>query len=216
MVVKGYNEYLTPTRVAETEEHWKTMDRSKVLQKILDFEPKTIVEFCCGTGWIPKGLPKDIEYHGFDANPHCLALARQKNPEESRGFTQVNVIGLTYHAVTDMAVAFSCLKHFTLVDYDQVYGLVLDAGRHTLCSVYLAPNDREDPGFDFPHTAISRAHLERVVKAHGHEILDILTMPPLVGAKEPLILTKRLEETMETTHPDVVYDDKPVESEFLL
>lgn len=197
MVVKGYNDWLTKECLAATELEWAKMDRSDVLRKITDFEPKTVVEFCCGTGWIPHGLPKDIEYHGFDANPHCLELAIKKNMEESRSFTRADVIGFTYHAVTDMALAFSCLKHFTLADYDAVYGKVLDAGRHTLCSVYLAVDDREDPGFDYPHTAITLDHLNRVVKAHDHEILDILVMPPLVGPKEPLVLTKRIEQERE-------------------
>jgi hypothetical protein len=195
MVVKGYDNWLTKERLVETEAEWAQMDRSKVLQKITDFQPKTVVEFCCGTGWIPNGLPKDIEYHGFDANLYCLNLAREKNPEGSRGFTHANVIGMTYHAVTDMALAFSCLKHFTLADWDTVYGMVLDAGRHTLCSVYLAEDDREDPGYGYPHTAVSREHLERIVHEAGHEILDILVMPPLVGPKEPLVLTKLIEVT---------------------
>jgi len=206
MVVKGYNDWLTKDRLVETEAEWAQMDRGPLLQKILDFEPKTVIEFCCGTGWIPKGLPLDIEYVGIDANMYCLELARQKNPTQV--FFQMNLLqDFVVQKPKDMALAFSCLKHFTLADYDQVYGLVLDAGKHTLCSVYLADGDREDPGMVYPHTAISREHLERVVKAHGHEILDILVMPPLVGPKEPLVLTKRLEK------PDVVLDEH---SEFLL
>jgi hypothetical protein len=203
MVVTGYNDWLTKERLAETEVEWAKMDRSKVLQKIADFSPQSIIEFCCGTGWIPKGIPKDVVYIGVDANPGCIDLAAKKNPEDSRVFVQEDVRKFeVLPDRQDMALAFSCLKHFTLADYDAVYGLVLDSGERTLCSVYMATQDREDVGLDYPHTAISRDHLERVVAAHGHTILDILTMPPLVGPKEPLVLTARIEEpspTMEQT-----------------
>ncbi len=194
MPAPDYSDWLTEDRLFGIEKEWAAMDRSELIAEIEKHDPKTVVEFCCGTGWIPFGLSKDIEYHGFDSNLGCLALAREKNTEDSRGFTHANVIGLTYHAVTDMALALSCLKHFTLADWDRVYGTVLDAGLVTLCSVYLADEDREDKGFEFPHTAISREHLERVLSRHGHEIINVLVMPPLVGPKEPLVLTRRIEE----------------------
>ena len=102
------------------------------------------------------------------------------------------------------------LKHFTLADWDRVYGTVLEAGNVTLCSVYIADADREDKGYDYPHTAVSREHLDRVVAAHGHEILDILVMPPLVGPKEPLVLTQRVNRHIDTFMAD------DTESEFRL
>jgi SAM-dependent methyltransferase len=196
MVVKGYNDWLTKERLEETELEWAKMDRSKLLQKIADFSPQSIIEFCCGTGWIAKGIPKDVVYIGIDANPHCMDLATEKNPEDSRIFIQEDVRKFeVLPDRQDMALAFSCLKHFTLADWDAVYGKVLDSGKHTLCSVYLAEDDREDPGYGYPHTAVSREHLERIVHEAGHEILDILVMPPLVGPKEPLVLTKLIEVT---------------------
>ena len=201
MVVKGYDNWLTKDRLLETEAEWAQMDRSKVLQKILDFEPKTVVEFCCGTGWIPLGLPIDTEYLGIDANAGCIHLAAQKDP--TREFLHLDILeGYLVRPPQDMALAFSCLKHFTLADWDRVYGTVLEAGNVTLCSVYIADADREDKGYDYPHTAVSRERLDRVVAAHGHEILDILVMPPLVGPKEPLVLTQRVNRHIDTFMAD--------------
>lgn len=194
-----YSDWLTPERLVDIEKEWGQMDRSELIAEIMKHEPKRVVEFCCGTGWIPFGLPLDVGYLGLDSNPHCLKLAQEKNP--TREFMQGDVRGfkgiklrVPIELSVDMALAFSCLKHFTLDEYDNVYGHILSAGDMTLCSVYLADEDREDKGFDFPHTAVSREHLERVVKAHGHEIINVLVMPPLVGSKEPLVLTRRIEE----------------------
>ncbi len=189
MPAPDYSEWLTAERLVQIEKDWAAMDRVGLIAAIMKHEPKTVVEFCCGTGWIPKGLPKDVEYHGFDANPHCLTLARQKNQDETRGFTRANVIELTYHAVTDMALAFSCLKHFTLADWDAVYGLILRAGRRTLTSIFRGV-EREDESHGFPHTRVSMERVERVVDAHGHRIVDIFTLPPLNVEPEPLILTE--------------------------
>ena len=195
MVVAGYNDWLTKERLEETEAEWAQMDRGPLLQKIEDFEPKSVIEFCCGTGWIPKGLNEATQYIGIDANPGCIDLAAKKNPEPTRTFVLQDV--RTFEKPSqplDMALAFSCLKHFKLADWDRVYGSVLDAGKHTLCSVYLAEEDREDPGYGYPHTAVSREHLERVLGRHGHEILDVFVLPPLVGSKEPLVLTRHVPD----------------------
>ncbi len=87
LVISGYDAWLTPERLEKTEGDWAKLDRTGIIAAIEKYVPGDVkhvpgdvIEFCCGTGWIPKGLSKGIQYLGIDANEGCLALAREKNP----------------------------------------------------------------------------------------------------------------------------------------
>lgn len=193
VVTQGYDEWLGKLdRLAETEAAWAKLNRGELIAKIMEHNPDTVVEFCCGTGWIPKGLPAEVHYNGLDANPGCIKLATAKNNDD-RCFRTVDVRKFEADYVYDMALAFSCLKHFTLPDLDLVYGKVLQSGKRTLTTVYLRPRDVEEQQHAYIHTAITMEHMERVIEANGHRLVQVFTLPPLNTMKEPLVLTERVD-----------------------
>lgn len=188
MVVSGYNKWLD-AHLEETEAMWANMDRGQLLAAIEKHDPATVIEFCCGTGWIPKGLNEATQYMGIDANAGCIAYAKRKNPEPTRMFAHLDVITMPQPEEHDLALAFSCLKHFTLADWDQVYGMILRSGRRTLTTIFRG-EEREDESPGYPHTRVSMDRVERLCEENNHRIVEIFTLPPLNKEPEPLVLTE--------------------------
>lgn len=191
MQALDYSDWMTPKYLEVTEPKWAALDRSELIALIGKSEPSTVVEFCCGTGWIPLGLPADVDYLGIDANLHCLALAREKNPE--REFLHLDIRSYEVRPPQDMALGFSCLKHFSLAEWDEIYTKILNAGDRTITSIFIGKKDLEDQSAGFHHTCVSRDHVVKVVHAAGHRIVDILELPPLNEGPEPLVVTERAE-----------------------
>jgi len=186
-----YSDWLTPARLAETEQEWAKMDRSELIEAIMEHKPERVIEFCCGTGWIPYDLPLNVEYLGIDANAGCIELAMKKNP--TRLFTLSDVREFATTDVRDMALAFSCLKHFSLAEWDDIYGKVLRSGKRTFTSIFMGDYDNDDDSHGFPHTAVTQARVGRVVRENGHRIVKIFTLPPLNKEPEPLVLTEAVD-----------------------
>lgn len=192
-MVVGYETWLTGEgRLEETEGYWAKLDRTELCAKIMEHNPETVIEFCCGTGWIPLGLPLDVHYLGIDAHPGCIHLAEKKNPTREfnqRDMRSVEILARSY----DLALAFSCLKHFTLADWDDVYGRVLRAGKRTLTTIYMKPVDVEEDLHPYVHTAVTMERVERVIKENGHRLVQVFTLPPLNKNPEPLVLTEAVD-----------------------
>ncbi len=191
MVVKqGYETWLEKgNRLEETEGFWAKLDRKDLIERIMEHKPESVIEFCCGTGWIPYELPLQIRYLGIDANEGCVKRARKRNPDR-REFWHMDVRKVEKTAICDMALGFSCLKHFTLPDLDLVYGKILQAGKRTLTTVYLRQKDIEEQQHPYIHTAITMQHMERIIEENGHRLVQVFTLPPLNTMKEPLVLTE--------------------------
>ncbi len=184
------------------------MDRSELIASIMEHEPKTVVEFCCGTGWIPKGLPHDVQYWGIDANQGCYDLAVKKNPD--RNFMRKDVRNVDVEKELfpcDMALAFSCLKHFSLAEWDSIYSKVLQSGKRTLTSIYMRPRDVEDPGHGFPHSAVTMERVQRVIEENGHRLVKVFTLPPLNKHPEPLVLTEAVDDGTSVVSSEGIRED---------
>jgi SAM-dependent methyltransferase len=205
VVTQGYDEWLAKdNRLKDTEECWAKMDRTELIEAIMKHRPETVVEFCCGTGWIPFHLPLQVDYLGIDKNEGCIELSRKRNPDGWRVFRHDDLLTLhkckymakdsKVEVFYDMALAFSCLKHFTLEDLDLVYGKLLQACKKTLTTVYLRPEDVEETHHPYIHTAITMQHMERVIEENGHKLVQVFTLPPLNTMKEPLVLTERIDD----------------------
>jgi hypothetical protein len=194
VVTQGYDVWLSKeNRLEETEEFWSKLDRKELIEKILEHKPESVVEFCCGTGWIPYDLPLQIKYLGIDKNEGCIERAKGRNP--GRAFWCQDVRETPRAEPFDMALGFSCLKHFQLADWDQVYGKILQAGKRTLTTVFLRPEDVEEQRHPYIHTAVSMEHMERVIEENGHKLVQVFTLPPLNTMKEPLVLTEAIDGT---------------------
>jgi hypothetical protein len=201
-----YKDWLTPERLAETEIAWSKMDRSELIAAIMKHDPKTVVEYCCGTGWIPYGLPNHVNYVGIDGNDGCVAYATKKNPEDTREFKQADVRRVMSAGDSfDMALAFSCLKHMTLAEWDGFYTTILRSGDRTLTSIFRG-QEREDESHGFPHTRVSMERVERLCAENNHRIVEVFTLPPLNIEPEPLVLTELIVAEPSATSEDTEFD----------
>ena len=115
MTVRDYSRYLTPETLAEEEAAWERQGdqpmHAALVTAALPHPAATVVEWGCGTGRVAAKLPAEVIYHGVDANPLCLALARERRPSgifhpcDLRG-----AAGLVPDA--DLICAFAVFKHF--------------------------------------------------------------------------------------------------------
>lgn len=198
-MVVGYDSWLAqPGKLEEVERFWKKLDRSELVKKIMEHQPKTVLEICCGTGWIPLDLPMDVNYFGIDANEGCIKLATEKNPLRKFFCCDLLDPGSWPGGTFDMVLGFSCLKHFTLDRWDEIYTKMLFRGAKTLSTVYLRNRDIEEAKHPYVHTAVTPGHMERVIKKAGHRVLDIFTLPPLNTWPEPLVLTEYVDVPEDT------------------
>ena len=187
-----YSEWLTPARLAEEERAWGDPQRAtwphfvRAIQDVMLFGEMqnapiaSMIEFGCGTGWVPAGLPPNVEYIGVDANPFCLELAHLKKPR--RRFVRADVryalsnVLLQAIAPVDLVCAFSFLKHFGLHEWDDVVHVVLQHGRWAAFSVPIADADR-DEGAEFPHVWVTMARVEAALARTKHAIVGMNPLP---------------------------------------
>lgn len=190
MTLPSYAEWLTPSRLKVEEEKWADSELRTwpifvnwinwVLQ---DKNVLSMIEFGCGTGWVAKAMPPDLNYVGVDANPHCLAMAMEKNP--GRWFARDDIRIKQLHTF-DLSCAFSVLKHFGLHEWDEVVGNVVGAGMVSLFSMPVGPEEKDD-GTEFPHVWVTPAHLQEAVLAAGH---IVVRLEP-IATGEHMVLTAK-------------------------
>jgi SAM-dependent methyltransferase len=140
-----------------------------------------VVEFGCGTGWVPQGLPELVEYLGVDANAECITRARARNPGRHRQFVVGDLRAFTTAARvatydSTLVCAFSVLKHFGLKEWDDVVAAVLRHGMRGLFSVPVGPETKDD-GTEFPHVWVTRERLQEAVEGAGHVIVQTALLP---------------------------------------
>lgn len=180
-----YSAWLTPERLEVEELAWATCQYYRdfadaVMSTAARFGIASVVEFGCGTGWVPSLLPSYLTYTGIDANPGVIERAAVRNPQ--RVF-QLGDIRTAVPPAAGLGCSFSVLKHFGLDEWDAIvarvlytdYGLfTMPVGLHTV-----------DDGVEFPHVWVTEMRLRAAVKAAGHEIVELT--PQRSG--ETLVLT---------------------------
>jgi len=181
-MLPDYSQWLTYERLQAEETQWADPSTRTWpsfvdwIMKIADADEdvQSIVEFGCGTGWVPANLPPELSYVGIDANPMCLALAMKKN--RGRLFSLADIRDehrLTY----DISCAFSVLKHFGLHEWDTAVAKVLRCGvRYSLFSMPIA-DDTKDDGTEFPHVWVTEQRLVRAVEKAGHILMELVPLP---------------------------------------
>src|SRR5690242_16105072 len=192
MTKPDYSKWLTYERLQAEEVQWADPD-TRTWPEFVDWirniaqadeDVQSIVEFGCGTGWVPANLPAELHYVGIDSNPHCLALAMKKN--RGRLFSLADIRDnhpLTY----DIACAFSVLKHFELHEWDTIVAKVLRCGvRYGLFSMPVA-EDTKDDGIMFPHVWVTEQRLVRAVEKAGHTLMELA---PLATGERMAVTSK--------------------------
>jgi SAM-dependent methyltransferase len=195
------SQWYTPARVAAEEAIWAEgqhyLENVRRIEAICDSQSlATVMEFGCGTGWIPKSLDPSLIYTmGIDNNPHMLALAREKNPGVR--FVQADIRRLdALIGTAELTCSFAVLKHFSLTEWPTILRNILFRGRFSLFNQHALPDSREpfDAGTEWHSSWPRRCDILAAVEAAGHEILDWddSHIDPGVGAPESYITTRRV------------------------
>jgi SAM-dependent methyltransferase len=188
-----YSTWLTPDRLAIEERYWADPALRTwplfvaAIAKIRERYPiNWIIEFGCGTGWVPSQLPSPVRYAGVDSNARCLALAVEKfrgrdAPEVGFYNADIRTVEITPWSpdapdVFDLACSFSVLKHFGLHEWDAVVAQILKHGRYGVFSMSVGSEVLDD-GVEFPHVWVTQERLRQAVQAAGHDVLWLDPMP---------------------------------------
>lgn len=189
MTVPDYSVWLDRAGQLQKEElGWrdnqeKTVYAGYLKRLIVGIENPLILELGCGTGWVPT-LLTGIQYVGVDGNAGCVELARKKTAHLFY-HTDLRVFPLT---PSDVVCAFAVLKHFALVEWDAVVGKIL---QHAPVAVFTMriDKDTDDFRFGFPHTTVSRAHIDAAVKKAGHVVVSV--EPSAIPGVDTAVFTRR-------------------------
>lgn len=180
MTLPDYSAWLTPERLVHEESLWADPAQRTwpifvdwINRLAADDSVCSIIEYGCGTGWVPANISPKLHYVGIDANPDCLLRAMRRNPTRLFSLADVRIEQpLTF----DVACAFSFLKHFGLHEWDAIVAKVLRRGRYGLFSMPVGDRN-EDTGTEFPHVWVTEEHLREAIHAAEHELLQMEPLP---------------------------------------
>ena len=190
------HEWYSPERVAAEEAIWAEgqhyLMNAKRIQTLCDARfLTTIIEFGCGTGWIPTVLSRDLDYLGLDANPYMLKIARTKSDAT---FVRWD-FRFPYDRATDLACSFAVLKHFSLTDWPVMLRRMLQNARFGLFNQHCLQDDRTpfDDGKEWHSIWPRNSDILAAIEAYGHILIsrDDSIIDPLVGAPETYFVTQR-------------------------
>lgn len=211
-----YNDWLTRERVATEESHWSdevakskgNWQYARAVARAISLvqQRPTVVEFGCGTGWVPRlladfatsGAPylRGLVYVGYDLNDECLRLARGRPTHTTMHvqFAQMDMrSAVKTHAPGHIACCFAALKHLPISEAKRMLADLLRAGGCMGAAVFTVAlsgldEDREDE-CEFVHTRLARATVDRIIADAGHAVEF---EEPVIGheADEILICTR--------------------------
>ena len=148
----------------------------------------TVLELGCGTGWVPALLvDTQVLYAGVDGNAGCVELARRKTKHQ---FHHADLRTFELWAPVDIVCAFAVLKHFALVEWNDVVAKVLRHGRYGIFTMRIGERDLDDLSRGFPHTLVSLERLRSAVAAAGHALTAL--EPSSVPGVDTVVMTERL------------------------
>lgn len=198
LTLPDISQWYTAERVAEEERVWAEgqhyKENARRIESVCDkYNLATVLEFGCGTGWIPRVLDPTLLYiAGLDANPHMIALARAKNPHHR---FILHDIRYPIAMGGELCCAFAVLKHFSLADWPLVLSNILSRAHYGLFNMHALPDDREpfDAGTEWHSSWPRRCDIVAAISAAGHIVIDWddSHLDSGVGAPEAYITTRR-------------------------
>lgn len=169
--MKDYSEFLTEEKIAIEEVAWAVgMHNPKMaglVEKVCtNHNLTTVIEFGCGTGWVPSHLPMTLDYIGVDKNPLCVQNAKKRNP--LRTFIQSDIREFS-HPQRDLVCSLSVLKHFRPEEWKDIFTRIMKLGKYACFTMSIGPKIVND-GTEFPHTYITREFLDECLAAANKKI----------------------------------------------
>lgn len=180
MTPVDYADWLTPERLEAEEAQWETGKLyvrygAAVRRILLSQYITTVVEFGCGTGWVPTQLDDlAVERSGFsyaliDRNPNCLARARARNLNRRWvEYSQLDIYDIKPQA--GLVCGFAVLKHLRLQGWRDVFVQLFKEAQFGLFTMPIADLCMDD-GLEFPHVRLTKQYLYGCINAAGHRVL---------------------------------------------
>lgn len=205
----GFDKWLTPERLLIEEAHWGMeavkhrgphQNAGAVSEAMITFGGSTILEYGCGTGWIPWLLREEYKqvifsYHGIDNQELCLEVARERCPLDY--WSKADILESIPVVGYDIVCTFSMMKHIPLGKWQEVWTKVQEAAPIVVAGLNMCRHiGPVDDGDAYVHNWVpeswifdgdKRVHYMRKnwEGEHGSDILVTLVDRELYDAKRP-------------------------------
>lgn len=172
--MQDFSEWLYGDNFQKEEEAWARFNEGdghrRFARHVNRLEPKSVLEFGCGTGWTASYLDCK-RYVGVDANPFCVRYASERCPDKTFVEKEFRAYKQEVKPTVDVVLCVSFLKHFGLDEWDTIFQKFLSYGRHAVFTMQIADRDFDD-GVEWPHSWITEEHLAEQLVVAGHEMVD--------------------------------------------
>ena len=150
----------------------------------------SVLELCCGSGFVPALLPKTIKYLGIDANSHFIRWAKEKNTLD-REFIQADIRTITpeklYARGNDpfsVVCMFAAFKHFSLDEFEPMIIHVLQFASIALFDMQIRDEDLEED-LEYPHIFVTLDRLHKAVDKAGHRVAHVTVQGTFNDSRGP-------------------------------
>ena len=180
--------YDDPQKALEEEKAWAINKPHENYARFLgapvnEHKIYSILELCCGSGFLPRYLPRYIRYLGIDNNEQFIAWAKAKNTMD-REFIRSDIRKITPatlatrgHDPFGLVCMFAAVKHFGLHEFNDIIKHMLSFAPVAMFDVQmLASGELCDNGDTFHHTYITPRVLHNSVLDAGHKIVSVYNM----------------------------------------
>lgn len=179
-----FTEYLRGDLIAREEEGWirdefykRNAAQVKIAAAMFSLgDSFSLLEFGCGSGFVPTQLPESVRYTGIDKHPELLALARAKNAP-SRNFVQADIRHPMIEVSSpDLVCSFAVLKHFGLHEWAAIFTRMLSFAPHGVFNIQTSLTESFDDGVEYHHVWVAESLVESVVAAAHRRIAHSETL----------------------------------------
>lgn len=156
--------------------------QKRVARLVKEFNIKSVVELCCGVGYVPQGLPKDVDYIGVDLSAYSLQHARHRNPSRTFMHYDIRTLDLPRR---DLVIMFAALKHFEHEEWDDIFRKFISLGEYAAFNMNVADTDQRD-NYEYPHVWVPEVRVIKLLAEAGHELLIKETWEDLPGGRRDI------------------------------